>query len=415
VDQAQLFRAVVDICLLIIAAELASTLGARLNLPRIIGPLFAGIILGPYMIGGIIIGGTPFIEYSDLILVFSEIGAVLLLFQAGLHMKFKELLRSGVASFTIALIGVIIPFALGLFASIWLGYNLLVGLIIGGTLSATSIAISLKSLGEFNQLGSPEAKLIIGAAVIDDVLALSISSVILSVIADPASIRFNSTIRSIVFTLLLWFSLSALTSVLVPWFTEYVDKLEKLDPTKQNLTPLFSVMLCFGFAGISGILGLSPLVGAFIAGMAVADSRFHDDVAEFTDHLGVLFIPLFFIVTGSHVNPYAMLNVNFLLVGILGVIAVISKLYGCGIPAQWFLKDKERGMRVGYGMISRGEIGLVISNIGKTYGIITDEIYAALILVIFLTTLLPPFLLRNSYMNDPTSILPDYIRNKKKM
>ncbi|MBM3291962.1 cation:proton antiporter [Candidatus Bathyarchaeota archaeon] len=169
-------------------------------------------------------------------------------------------------------------------------------------------------------------------------------------------------------------------------------------------------MLCFGFAGVSGILGLSPLVGAFIVGMAVADSRFSEDVADFTEHLGVLFIPLFFIVAGSHVNPYVMLSDNFYLVGILGIIAVVSKLYGCGIPAQWFLKDKEKGIWVGYGMISRGGIGLVISNNGKTYGIITNEIYAALIFVIFFTTLLPPLLFRNSYINDPTCILPDHLR-----
>ncbi|MBN1683184.1 cation:proton antiporter [Candidatus Bathyarchaeota archaeon] len=411
-EQAHLFRAVIDICLLIIAAELASSLGSRFNLPRILGPLFAGILMGPYLLGGIIIGETPFIEYSELILVFSEIGAVLLLFQAGLHMRFKELLRTGIASFAIAAMGVILPFFLGLLATIWLGYDLLVGMIIGGTLSATSIAISLKCLGEFNQLGSEEAKLIIGAAVIDDVLALSISSVILSIITDPVSIRLSSTIRSITFTLLLWFSLTALTSVLVPWFTEYVDKLEKIDPVKQNLIPLASILLCFGFAGLSGLFGLSPLVGAFIAGMAVADSRFHEDVSEFTEHLGVLFIPLFFIVTGANVNPYAMLSSDFVLVGILGIIAVVSKLYGCGIPAQYFLKDKEKGLRVGYGMISRGEIGLVISNIGKTYGIITDEVYAALILVIFITTLLPPLLLRNSYLNDPSCILPDHIRKE---
>jgi len=187
-------------------------------------------LLGLYLIEGINIGGIAFIEYSELILVFSEIGVVLLLFQAGLHMKFKDLLKSGVANFTIAIVGVILPFSLGLFTSIWLGYDLLVCLIIGGTLSATSIAISLKCLGEFNQLGSPEAKLIIGAAVINDVIALSISSLILSIIDDPVSIRFSSTIRSVVFTLILWFSLSALTSLLVPWFTEHMDKLEKLNP-----------------------------------------------------------------------------------------------------------------------------------------------------------------------------------------
>ncbi len=397
-EQAELFKAVVDICILIIAAELTSTIGAKFGLPRILGPLLAGVIMGPYLVGGIIINGEPFLSYNDLILIFSEIGAVLLLFQAGLHMKFSDLLKSGVASFAVAAIGVVVPFVLGLVASTLLGYDWIVGMVIGGSLSATSIAISLKSLGEFNKLDSPEAKLILGAAVIDDVLALSIASVILSVISDPVNVRFSSLLRSIGLTLIIWFVFSAFSSRVVPWFTEYVEKLEELDPTKQNLVPLASVMICFGFAGLSGLVGLSPLVGAFMAGMAVAGSRFHEEVAEFTEHLGVLFVPLFFIMAGAQVNPYAVLSGNFLLVGVLSIVAIVSKLFGCGIPAQWFLKDKEQGMRVGYGMISRGEIGLVIASMGTTYGIFSDEVYVALVVVIFVTTLLPPLFLKRSYM-----------------
>ena len=409
-EQSTLFRAVVDICMLIIFGELASTLSARLNLPRILGPLFAGILLGPYLLGGVYIGDKPFIEFTNLILIFSEIGAVLLLFQAGLHMKFSELLKTGVASLTVAIAGVVGPFLFGIVASSLLGYDLVVAMIIGGALSATSIAISLKCLGEFEQLGSPESKMIIGAAVIDDVLALSIASVILSVVSDPVNLRFSSMLRSVALTLLLWFLFSAFTSRAVPWFAEYVNNLEKLDPIRQNLVPFASLMLCFGFAGVSGLLGLSPLIGAFIAGMAVAGSRFRKEVSEFTEHLAVLFVPLFFIVTGANVNPYAMLSGNFLLIGILSLGAVATKLIGCGIPAQYFLKSREKGLRVGYGMISRGEIGLVIASIGTTYNIISDEVYVALIVVIFLTTLLPPILLRNSYLNDPSCVLPDQIR-----
>ena len=409
-DQTQLFRSVVDICILIIAAELTSTVGMRIGLPRILGPLFAGILLSPYLLGGVIIGEKPFIDYNEIILAFSEIGAVLLLFQAGLHMKFIDLLKTGAASLTIAAAGVVIPFILGLTASTLLGYDWVVGMIIGGALSATSIAISLKCLGDFEQLGSPEAKLIIGAAVIDDVLALSIASVIVSIVADPISPRFSTIARSIGVTLLLWFAFSAFASWAVPWFTKYVDRLERINPVQQNLTSFASLLICFGFAGVSGLLGLSPLIGAFIAGMAVAGSKFQHEVSNFTESLAVLFVPLFFIVTGANVNPYAILSGNFLLVGVLGVVAIVSKLYGCGIPARWFLKDKEKGLRVGYGMISRGEIGLVIANIGRNYSIIGDEVYVALILVIFITTLLPPLLLRNSYLNDPSCVLPDHIR-----
>jgi len=397
VEQEQLFRAIVDICILIIAAELATTIGAKFRLPRIIGPLVAGIIFGPHLLGNLSIFGSPLIEYNDIILIFGEIGSVLLLYQAGLHMRFRDLLNSGLASITVAAFGVVIPFLFGLAISSILGYDLLAGMIIGGTLSATSIAVSLKTLGELNQLGSSEAKLIIGAAIIDDVVALSLASVILSVVSEGVTITTGGFLRSILITLVVWFIFTAFSSWGIPKFTGYVDRLERLDPVKQNLVPIASILICFGYAGISGLLGLSPLVGAFIAGMSVAGSRFEKEVAHIVEDLGIFFIPLFFILAGAGVNLNLIFSGNFLLIAILSLGAIVTKLVGCTIPARFFLKDKEKGLRVGYGMISRGEIGLVVSSIGLTYGLVSETIYTALIAVIFITTLITPFLLKHSY------------------
>lgn len=412
-EQAEIFIAIADICILIILAELASTLNDRLMLPRILGTIFTGIIFGPHLIGGVDVGGRNFIEYNELIYIFSEFGAVLLLFEAGLHMKFSELLKTGKASFTVAVVGVVVPFGLGYFASTSLGYSVYVGMIVGGALSATSIAISLACLGEMAQLGSPEAKLIIGAAVIDDVLALSIASVILSMLAHAEPQSTFTIVRLLVTTVGLWFVLSAVSSKVIPHLMEWIMSLEGLDKVDQSLVSIFALLSCFGYASFAGLLGLSPLVGAFMAGMAVAGSKYHNAVQRFTNSLGILFIPLFFVVIGTQVNPYSVLHGNFLLMAILGFVAVLSKLVACGLPAQYFLKDRERGIRVGFGMISRGEIGLVISSMGITYGIISDEVYTALVVVIFLTTLLPPILLRRSYLSDPSCVLPDNIRGKK--
>lgn len=406
-EQQELFRAVVDVCVLVLLAEIAASINARLRLPRILGPLFTGILFGPYLLGGITVGSRPFIQYSDLVYIFSEIGAILLLFEAGLHMKFSELLRSGKASFTIAGMGVVVPYFLGVEASTLLGYDIFVGMIIGGALTATSIAISLSTLQEMGQMDSSEAKLIMGAAVIDDVLALSIASIILSMAADPTPLSFFTIIRLLATTIGLWFVLSALSSRVIPKLTDFVWRLEEIDEMYHSLVPIFSLMVCFGYASISGLLGLSPLVGAFIAGMAVSDSKYHEAVKEFTEKLAVLFIPLFFVVTGSNVNPYSILTGNSLLIVVLALVAVVSKLIGCGLPATFFLKNVKKGIRVGYGMISRGEIGLVIAGIGITYRIIPEEVYTALVLVTFITTVLPPFLLRRSYITDPSINLSD--------
>jgi Kef-type K+ transport system membrane component KefB len=134
--------------------------------------------------------------------------------------------------------------------------------------------------------------------------------------------------------------------------------------------------------------------------MAISDSLYHDKIQEFIEKIELLFVPLFFIVMGTSVNPSSILHTNFLLILVLCIVAISSKLVGCGLPCIYLLKDRSCAMRVGYGMISRGEIGLVIASIGINYGILPDEVYTALILMIFVTSLVPPFLLKKSYTNE---------------
>jgi len=409
-EQQELFRAVVNICVLIIVAEVAASLNARLKLPRSLGPLVAGILFSPHLIGGIRIGDDPFIHYSELVYVFSEMGAILVLFEAGLHITFGEILKSGRASFTVSAMGVAVTYMMGLGVSGLIGNGPFVGMIVGGALAATSVAISVTSLGELGQLETPEAKMILAAAVIDDVLALSIASLILSMLADPSPKSLFTAIRLLATTIIVWFLLSAASSRLVPRLTDFAAGLEKIDVKYHNFVEIFGLMLCFGYASISGLLGLSPLVGAFIAGMALSSSKYREEVTEFTGTLGIIFIPLFFVIVGSNVNLYSIMTLNFVLVTLLALVAVVSKLLGCGLPASFFLKDPKKGLRVGYGMISRREIALVIAGIGITYGIINDEVYTALVVTTFITMLLPPLLLRRSYLKDPTSVLPDSIR-----
>jgi Kef-type K+ transport system membrane component KefB len=394
VEQQLLFRAVVDISILIALAELASGVSTKLKIPKIIGTLSIGILFGPNLIGGIMFGNRSLIEYNELVYVFSEVGAVFLLFGAGLHMTFAELRGSGVASMTVGVLGVILPYILGFGATVFLGYNWKIAMIIGGSMAATSIAISLKSLDEMGRLKSREARIILGAAVIDDVLALSLASVILSVIVQGAHVTMVDIILSVGKTLLVWFILTAISVRIVPKLFDYIVMLRV---ETGHLIEAFAILVCFSYAAFSGIFGLSPFVGAFIAGMAISDSLYHNKIQEFIEKIELLFVPLFFIVMGTSVNPASILHANFVLILILCIVAISSKLVGCGLPCIYLLKDRACAMRVGYGMISRGEIGLVIASIGITYGILPDEVYTALILMIFITSLIPPFLLKKSY------------------
>lgn len=396
-EQVSVFTSVVDICLLIALAEIASSINARFNIPRIIGPLLVGIFFGPKLLGGLLIWGNPLIEYNELVYVFSEVGAVLLLFSAGLHFTFTDLKQSGVTAITVAVMGVIIPYSLGVAASILLGYDWYVGMIIGGTMAATSIAISLKTLDEMGKLGSQEAKIIIGAAVIDDVLALSLASVILTIIVTKAQMTITGVVISLGRTLIVWFILTLVSVQVIPRFLDWINRIKD---RSGHLLEATAILVCFSYAAFSGNLGISPFIGAFIAGMAMADSLYIDMISEFTSKIEIIFVPLFFVVMGTSVDPDAILHANFVLILVLGLIAILSKLVGCGVPTAWFTKDRTCGLRVGYGMISRGEIGLVISSIGVTYNILPSEVYTALILMIFITSLVPPFLLKNSYREE---------------
>lgn len=383
--------------MLIFLAEIASSINARLKIPRILGTLSTGIIFGPYLVGGIIIGGRSIIQFNELVYVFSEVGAVLLLFSAGLHMKFSELLQSGVSTFTTALLGVVAPYFLGLAATVILGYDWYVGMIIGGSLAATSIAISVKCLDEMNKMETPEAKCILGAAVIDDVLALSLASVILAVVVGHSEVSALGMIRTLGTTLVLWFLLTFVSVKLIPRLLIWVSRLEEKG---THLIEIVAILICFGYAALSGVLGLSPLVGAFIAGMAIADYQGFEVVKTFIEKIEIIFVPLFFIVMGGSLDPRSLLTGDFVLILVLSLVAIASKFIGCGLPAMYFLRDKEKGVRVGIGMMSRGEIGLVIASLGITYSIISNEMYAALIAVIFITSLIPPFLLRRSYQKE---------------
>lgn len=396
-EQELLFRAVVDICLLIALAEIASAINAKLKIPRIIGTLSIGILFGPKMLGGLQLVGRSLIEFNELVFVFAEVGAVLLLFSAGLHMTFSELRSSGVTSFTVALFGVFLPYLLGFGATVLLGYDWYIAMIIGGSMAATSIAISLKSLDEMGRMNSTEAKIILGAAVIDDVLALSLASVIFTIVVRHAQVSTIDVIVSLSKTLGVWLVLTVVSVRVVPKLLDYVTKLKV---GGGHLIEAFSILVCFSFAAFSGRLGLSPFVGAFIAGMAIADSLHIDLIKEFVEKVEVIFVPLFFVVMGASVDPTSILHANFFLILILCLVAVASKLIGCGLPASFLLKDRTCGVRIGYGMISRGEIGLVIASIGVTYNILPSEVYTALILMIFITSLLPPFLLKRSYSRE---------------
>src|SRR5215217_1282145 len=367
-------------------------------MPVVLGELLAGIIVGPFALGGIpIFNGEPLVVLDETVRHIGEISAIVILFIAGLEITPREFLKGGAASFTVGSLGVIVPFFVGyyVFTAI-IGLEALQAMLIATALTATSIAISIQVLTELGKMKSKEARLILGAAIVDDILAIAALSVVTTMVqtgnTEPAIFDIILLIMQVLGT----FAAILIVSILL---IPRILHTERLWKSKGSLEGIVTAAF-FAAAGVAAFLGLSPIVGAFAIGMAVASTRIINQVHEYVDKLQIIFAPLFFAIIGAQVDLSGVnLDVLFL-AGIIIAIAVVTKLIGCGLPSLLFLKDKARSMRVGIGMVSRGEVGLIVAGVGVSSGALTNDIYTAVIIMVAATTIITPVWLKFAYKNQ---------------
>jgi Kef-type K+ transport system membrane component KefB len=350
------------------------------------------MILGPFYFSGLVqVTGIPggLIQVNDVVLAFAQIGAIVILFIAGLEMPFREFVRGGVASFTTGALGVVLPFAGGLTLFLVLGFNTPASLMVAAALTATSIAISIETLRELGRLKSPEGKLIIGAAVVDDILAIAVLSVVVSLIREgPASFDPLSVALIIMGVLFLFAVLLGMSELFVPRLTQ-----SRIWKTKGSLEAVVTATF-FGMAALAGVLGLSPIIGSFAVGMALAGANIAQRMADYVEKLQFIFRPLFFAVIGAQVNVAGITPEIAAIGAALIAVAVVTKIAGCGLPAVFFLKSWKSGRIVGTGMISRGEIGLIVAGLALASGTVPSAIYSVIVLMVIATTIITPLLLR---------------------
>lgn len=394
----QFIETIIAVGILLFAAKLMAELFLRLKLPIVLGELLAGMIVGPFALGVFIqVDGRNLVQINEEIKILGEIGAIVILFMAGLEMTPKEFLRGGKASFTVGTLGVVIPFFAGLFVFQWFGFDALQSMLIATALTATSIAISIQVLNEFGKIKTPEARLIIGAAVVDDILAIAVLSVVSSIAGTDAGVE-NIEITNVIITILEvlgFFAIMLIVAVVV------IPKVitPRLWKAKGSVEGIATASF-FGAAALAGSIGLSPIVGAFAVGMALSTTKVFEKIENYIGKIGLIFAPLFFSIIGAQVDLRAVeLNI-LILSGIVIVIAVVTKLFGCGLPAILFLKNKKKGMIVGIGMISRGEVGLIVAGVGVTAGILTSEVYSTIIIMVAVTTIITPIWLKMEYRKE---------------
>lgn len=396
--EAQFIETIIGVGILLFAAKLMAELFLRLKLPIVLGELLAGMIVGPFALGVFIqVDGRNLLHINDEIKVLGEIGAIVILFMAGLEMTPKEFLKGGKASFTVGTLGVVIPFFAGLAVFQWFGFDALQSMLIATALTATSIAISIQVLNEFGKIKTPEARLIIGAAVVDDILAIAVLSVVSSIAGTDAGVE-NIEITSVMITILQvlgFFAIMLIVAVVV------IPKIitPRLWKAKGSVEGIATASF-FGAAALAGSIGLSPIVGAFAVGMALSTTQVFEKIENYIGKIGLIFAPLFFAIIGAQVDLRAV-DLNILMLsGIVIVIAIVTKLFGCGLPSIFFLKNRRKGMIVGIGMISRGEVGLIVAGVGVTAGILTSEVYSTIVIMVAVTTIITPIWLKMEYRKE---------------
>ncbi len=379
--------------LMITAADVCGYIFERLGMAEILGEIYAGIMLGNLALIGIDFNLGELLRSSEFMVYSSELALVLLLFLVGLESDMRALLKVGSNALAVAFTGVVLPVSLGLAAGAVLSYGTGVeGWFVGATLAATSVGITAKLLGDNGLVNTPSARVILGAALIDDVLGILLLAVLASVVVSGEVSPMDLLL--IVAKALLFFALAlVLGQKLMPGVIHIVS-LNK----HSSVWTGFAFCLALGFAQLAQVAGLAPLIGAFVAGLLLDDVDFRVGDAlqkhrleELVKPISDIMITIFFVGIGAQVQLQALLDPDILLIiGGLTVVAVASKgLAGYAVHGPGF--DR---LGIGFGMIPRGEVGLVFAAYAFSHQVFSAQMYSAVVLVVLLTTLVGPILLK---------------------
>ena len=383
------------LALILAVAKLLGAAAQRIGQPAVLGELFAGVLLGVSVAGVV----DP---ANHVLHLLAELGVVILLFEIGLETDLAQLLRVGGASSAVALVGVALPFALGYAACKLLGLPALVATVAGASLTATSVGITARVLSDLDQLRAPEGQIILGAAIIDDVIGLVILAVV-DGIAEGREITPAGVVRlaGVAFGFLAGTLL--IGRLVVPPGARWLDRI-KLPGTATML----AITLAFGLAWLAHLAGSAMIIGAFAAGLLVRETPAFHEVERGVAQLGHFFVPLFFVAVGAAVdvrvlNPLNPANSRTLLVGGLLVLAAVVGKFVAGYAPFWTGANKKL---IGVGMIPRGEVGLIFAQMGLATGAFTPELFSAVTAMVMVTTFMAPPLLKWLCPRPPAGTRP---------
>jgi Kef-type K+ transport system membrane component KefB len=380
-----------ELLIIFAAAKVAAEICERLRQPAVVGEILTGVLLGPSVLS--------IITKNETNGALAEMGVILLLFTVGLEVNASELLKVGKQALLVAVLGVIIPFLAGFLLMVSWGATFTQEVFIGAALVATSVGITARVLASMNKLSTKASQIILAAAVIDDILGL----LILSVVSSLARGQLNylelsvTTFLSIGFMLFMLLVGTKLAQRLLP----QVNRLR----ISQALF-VVALTLCFGLSWLATIAGVAGIIGAFLAGIALGESTEKTDLHHQISAIMEFLLPFFFVGIGLQLDlsVFRDQNVIFLAV-IVTILAIVTKILGCGLPT--LPAGRKLAMQVGCGMVPRGEVGIIVAQLGLSIGVLTAQLYGVVVFMAVVTTLVAPPLLTLVFAGEQSIRTPD--------
>ena len=375
----ELSELLAQLIIIIVAAKVCGAIASRFGQPSVLGEIIAGILIGPAVFGLVHTDG------QDVIHLLSELGVIFLMFFAGVETNLKDLTSSMKSALTVAVFGVILPFIGGYVVGVSFGMDTLHAIFLGIVLTATSVSISVQTFRELNYMGTREGATVLGAAIADDIIGLMILAIMISM-----TVGNGEPISIIVLKQVLFFIAIIVMHKLLPRITKLIVRIPIPD-----LAIVYGVLLCFFYSWFAEFMGISNIIGAFFAGLALANNDILRENLEgkLLPSVNVLLIPVFFTSIGLAVSLDG-LREHLLLILVLSIVAVATKIIGAGFGARITGFDLSSSLIIGTAMISRGEVALITSSIGLAAGLFSQQYYTPMVIAIVVSTLVTPPMLK---------------------
>lgn len=375
----------------LLAAKLAAELFERIRQPAVVGEIAAGIIIGPAVLS--------LVRPTEVLDALAEIGVIFLLFTVGLENRPSDIFKVGRTATIVAVLGVVVPFVAGWgLLSLWPGHSWIEATFLGAAMVATSVGITARVLSGMGLINAEASRVILAAAVIDDVIGL----LVLAVVSSLATGRVNYLSIGLIAGLAIAFTL-----LLVVFGSRVVNRVKqpvgnlKIDHSLL----MFALVLCFGLAAVANLIGIAGIVGAFLAGVALSEATDGTKLHQQAQTLTEFTTPFFLVAIGMKLNLAVFGSADVVVLSIVVIVlAIVTKFIGCGLGAARL--GRLRAIQVGVGMIPRGEVGIVVAQIGLALAAVSDAIYGVVLAMAVITTLAAPPLIKLAFANEPAAAQP---------